>query len=126
MIITIFILFNLLGFIAGASNGLMDLIQFHWNEAPEFMKKKSNFWNPKESWKRKYKDNDPKKEKTFIGKYATGFTDGWHMLKMIMKMSYSLAGSLPFYLIIGHWVIIPIGTFVLYIAFQFGFKSTYK
>lgn len=126
MILGIFILFNLLVFIAGASNGLMDLIHFHWSEAPEFMKKKPIFWNPKESWKNKNRHKN-KVVRLLFRTILVSMTDGWHLLKFIMKSCIALASS--FYVFVPMDFIglaIPFGFAMFYIAFQFGFKSTYK
>tara|TARA_X000001382_G_scaffold25412_3_gene15998 strand:+ start:7470 stop:7844 length:375 start_codon:yes stop_codon:yes gene_type:complete len=81
MLIAISLLFTL---IAGAANGIMDLINFHWHRAPEFMQKNYQFWNPEISWKNKW-NTETGKEK-FLGS-STIFaflTDGWHLMKTIM------------------------------------------
>lgn len=119
----------LFALVAGMANGWMDLITFHFYLAPKFMTRNNNFWNPKESWKNKYKYRDSKNEKTFIGKYFTGLTDGWHFLKLIMKWSFIFMAIS--YGVIGIYfdttiIRLTIDPVLLYLAFQSGFKITYK
>ena len=75
----------LLIFFAGASEAIMDKLQFHFDKSifSNKDKYKQLFWNPIESWKNKWKE-DLKTEK-FIGS-STIFvftTDAWHLFKFI-------------------------------------------
>lgn len=61
-------------FAAGAFEGVMDGLQFHYD-------KPDQFWNPDISWQNKYKGRNTENGKTFAGKYFVAATDGWHMMK---------------------------------------------
>jgi hypothetical protein len=73
-------------FLAGASEGVMDKINFHYfksifREEDKFNQK---FWNPEISWENKYKDivnYEPK----FWGSttFFVAFTDAWHFFQLI-------------------------------------------
>lgn len=108
----------------------MDRMQFHWNKAPKWMRDNGHFWNPLVTWKNKYEDGNPKKGMTFKGRFLTGLTDGWHLLKMLMKfmiiaaiVSYPGSEGIVFNTLLLRLIIDPV---LLYLAFQGGFKLTYK
>jgi hypothetical protein len=46
------------------------------------------FWNPNLSWRNKYKNGDPSNgEKFFLSKsLLVGFTDAWHMFKLLRTL----------------------------------------
>lgn len=77
--------------IAGAANGLMDRISFHYNTIPESWN--DQFWNPKESWRNKWKNGDHTQGERFpfSSTLLVGFTDAWHILKEIMITALCLA-----------------------------------
>lgn len=109
---------------------MMDRINFHFHTVPDWMWERSNYWNLDKSWKNKYKDRDQHQGLTFLGKWMTGLTDGWHLLKMIMKfmiiaaiVSYPGADGIYYNEIALRLIIDPI---LLYLAFQGGFRLTYK
>lgn len=91
--------------IAGLANGFMDKMQFHYStsvfpqtEQETYWGKGPQFWNPRESWKNKYKDWDGgDRRPAFLG--STGplvfLTDGWHLFQMIMLTCYQLAIAIP-------------------------------
>jgi hypothetical protein len=81
--------------LSGVSEAIMDKIQFHWSKTifainPD--KYKPLFWNPKLSWKNKYKDAEtlePKfKGSTTIFVFTT---DAWHLFKFLKNTSIFLA-----------------------------------
>jgi len=61
-------------FAAGAFEGVMDHLQFHYD-------KPNQFWNPSTSWRNKYRNRDVSQGMTFRGKYLVFTTDGWHLMK---------------------------------------------
>lgn len=70
-----------LTFIAGASKGVADKLQFHYYEVKEiFPNINDNFWNPDISYKNKWKNGDPMQGEAFWGssRWFVCFTDGWH------------------------------------------------
>lgn len=76
--------------ISGCANGVMDTLQFHYSESIYAEFKNQQYWNPKISWKNKYKSDvegnllRPLKPK-FIGSvtFFVWTTDAWHFFKMI-------------------------------------------
>lgn len=80
-------------FIAGAANGVMDTLQFHYSGSvfsnPDMFDQE--WWNPKISFKGKYKDwdNGHKEEAFFLSKTVLVFiTDAWHFFQFIMLACY--------------------------------------
>lgn len=67
---------------ASISKAVMDKIQFHYSNSV-FNKENPLFWNPKESWKNKWKDRDKSNGERFFGS-STIFvflTDAWHLFQ---------------------------------------------
>ena len=80
--------------ISAAANGLYDRIQFHWNLTPTWIAERPNFWNPKISWKNKYK-KDLETPNFFLSTTLLVFlTDGIHLLEFIRVNSIVIAISL--------------------------------
>lgn len=79
--------------LAAVCNALMDTIQFHWYKFRWKDKVNVNFWNPITSWKNKYIDKDIDKGLRHKGwlSWLSNFTDAWHILKMIMIVSFALS-----------------------------------
>lgn len=84
--------------ISGASEAVMDKIQFHF-EKSIFSKSKYNslFWNPSISWKNKYESIETLKPK-FWGSttYFVFLTDAWHLFKFFKNTFIFVAISLAF------------------------------
>lgn len=87
--ITLFLLF-----LAGALNATMDVLSFRYKTSI-FSKypKLQEFFNPEESWVNKYKDNNPELGPKFFGSktFLVFLTDAWHLAKMLMITSFTLA-----------------------------------
>lgn len=79
-----FILF----FLAGICEAIMDKLQFHYDVSVFKYFKNQYFWNPNLSWRNKYKNGDPSNgEKFFLSKsLLVGFTDAWHMFKLLRTL----------------------------------------
>lgn len=80
--------------IAGAANGIMDRIQHHYYTMPESWNEQ--FWNPKESWRNKWKNGDHTQGEKFLfsSTFLVGLTDGWHLMKSIMLSAIALSITL--------------------------------
>jgi len=78
-------------FLAGAANGIMDLLQFHYLSSIFSTFKKQKFWNPQLSWENKwiwtYENSrgwpTPVKKEKFWGssRWFVFITDGWHLVQ---------------------------------------------
>jgi hypothetical protein len=80
-------------FTAGAADGMRETIQHHYNSdfKRKFPKANDQFWDPKISWKNKYKNGDPEKGEKFLGS-STLFvwtTDGYHLLRTTENLCYA-------------------------------------
>ena len=64
--------------IAGIANAIMDYLQFHYYSL-------NQFWNPRLSWRNKYKHGEKKygEKFPFSTTILVSFTDGWHLLQMV-------------------------------------------
>lgn len=72
----------------------MDMLQFKYEQSIFAELNRPQFWNPALSWKNKYEDYDKGElgEKFFGSKSVLVFlTDGWHLLKVGMLSSLSIA-----------------------------------
>lgn len=78
-----------LSFVAGASWGLHETLQHHW---PAFERKhpgaNPQWWNPDESWRKKYRGGDPERGRTGV---PVQFTDAKHLL--VLAHNTTLFGS---------------------------------
>ena len=77
--------------ITGLSNGIMDMISFHFDES--IFKKYPEFCNPAISWRNKYKSDLQTERFPFSTSFLVCFTDLWHLCKEIMISSLCLAAA---------------------------------
>lgn len=100
-------------FAAGAFEGVMDGLQFHYD-------KPNQFWNPDISWQNKYRNRDVSQGMTFRGKYLVFTTDGWHLMKFGRNVTFFTALALKSggkrkkwyvfaYEAVGYWAINRVG-----------------
>jgi hypothetical protein len=77
--------------IAAISKAIQDKIQFHFDRS--IFKNLGTFWNPSESWKRKYKNNDPTQGPAFLGSTTifVSLTDAWHLFGLVRNFSLVLS-----------------------------------
>jgi hypothetical protein len=64
--------------ISAVANAIMDYLQFHYYSL-------NQFWNPRLSWRNKYKHGEKKYGEKFL--FSTtilvSFTDGWHLMQNV-------------------------------------------
>ena len=74
--------------IAGLSEAIMDVLQFHYMKSPFRNFKNNIFWDPEISWRNKYKKGDPSQGPRFLGSKTlfVGLTDAWHLFKTIRTL----------------------------------------
>lgn len=118
--LVIFIICNVLLLLAGMANGVMDKLQFHYGksifpqtEAEKLFGLGPGFWNPKQSWKHKYKNYPTDQRPRFPGAktWLSWLTDGWHFFQMVMFTSFQLAIALPVVYALGWsywWVLVAL------------------
>ena len=78
-------------FMAGFFKSVMDVLQFKFHTS--VFRNLGTWWNPKESWKFKYKNNDPEQGEKFPGfkTVLVWITDAWHFFQFWMKTCLELA-----------------------------------
>ncbi len=120
--------------LAGVCNGVMDTLQFHFGSSI-FTGKKALFWDPKISWRNKYKNGDPQQGPRFIGSTTifVALTDGWHLFKAFylacLRTALVLLGSLffsfsdQFWINTAAWLVVWIALIFIHSA---GFHLTYS
>lgn len=103
--------------IAGISEAIMDTLAHHFEESI-FSQLNPNYWNPVLSGGNKWLDGDKTKGERFFmsSTLLVGFTEGWHLFKMIRTLS----------IFIGFTFLIGWGSLFLMIAFKFTFTIFYK
>lgn len=82
--------------VSGASNGVMDTLQFHYSGSvfAELPAEKQQYWNPNLSWKNKYADwrgGDKSAAFPFSKTALVFLTDGWHFFQFVMLTMWSIA-----------------------------------
>ena len=78
--------------VAAFFNAIIDSVSFRFNGSI-FANRNPLFWNPKKSWRNKWKNGNPDEGEKFIGS-STVFvlwTDAWHLFKSMMLSSMTLA-----------------------------------
>lgn len=113
--------------LAAFCKGIMDTLQFHFAQS-SFAYRNPLFWNPKQSWKNKYKNGDPELGPKFplSTTWLVFLTDAWHLFQAVMLAAYRtvlvLLASLFFDLELWIWGLIWIG---LSLVFSSGFHLSY-
>lgn len=110
-------------FLFGCADGITDHLQFHYKKG-DF--ENDLFWNPKESWKNKYKDGNPDLGEKFFGSttFLVWTTDAWHLFKTI-KVSI-IQFLVAFLLLRGkRWYWVLIGLFGAKLVVGAGFHLFY-
>ena len=76
---------------SGYADGAADVMQFKYDRSvfPQKGQKGYGFWNPKISWRNKYKNGDPKQGDKFLlsSSSLVFITDSWHLSKTIRNIS---------------------------------------
>lgn len=98
--------------LAGAAEGVMDHLQFHYDGSHPF-------WLPSISWKNKYRNRNPANGVSFRGSFLVFTTDGWHLMKWIRNLT--LFASLFFICPVIWWM--PAAAWTIN---RIGFNLTYK
>lgn len=107
-----YIIVGILIVTAAISKAIQDKIQFHFDRS--IFKNLGAFWNPSESWKRKYKNNDPTQGPAFPGSTTifVSLTDAWHLFGLVRNFSLVLSIAV---ISANYWVLL------YYILFIFTF-----
>lgn len=74
--------------LAAVSESVMDKLQFHFERSVFARLKNKQWWNPKTSWRNKWKNgNKEEGEKFFLSSTIFVFTtDAWHLFKTIRNL----------------------------------------
>lgn len=82
-------------FAAGTVDGFSENLKWKYYKFENtFPNAKREFWDPRESWRNKWKNGDPSQGERFLGSSTifVGATDGYHMLnttsRFLLKASY--------------------------------------
>jgi len=120
-VLTITLVFLLI-FTSAVCKSIQDKIQFHFEKS--VFKNLGDFWNPKESWKRKYKNLDPGQGEWFPGSTTifVSLTDAWHLFGFIRNFSLILSLAL----VTGNLLFLffyPLFTGVFHVFYTYLFKK---
>jgi len=112
----------LLMLIAGSFNGVMDTLAHH-HSISIFKNRSPYSFFGKQSWVRKYKENNYELGPRFLGSttFLVFLTDGWHLFQFLMKLA--IVGSVVTYNPIwymGTWVPIDIASLLAIVGY-YGF-----
>jgi hypothetical protein len=88
------IIIVILLFMSGAFfNSIMDVLQFRYEKSIFKNNVNQQFFNPKISWRNKWKDGDPEKGEAYPGSSTVFvlFTDAWHLAQFFMFTCFEAA-----------------------------------
>jgi F0F1-type ATP synthase membrane subunit c/vacuolar-type H+-ATPase subunit K len=119
-----YILVGLLIALAAISKAIQDKLQFHFEKS--IFKNLGDFWSPKTSWKRKWKNGDKKQGEAFFlsSTLLVSLTDAWHLFGLVRNFSLIFAlsiATLNFWLLLGY--LLFIGVFHLFFTYIFEVKK---
>jgi len=79
-----------LSLVLGITKSIQDKLLFHFDNS--VFKRLGNWWNPKESWKNKWKEGDKSKGERFFlsSTWLVSLTDAWHFFGLIRNFSIFL------------------------------------
>ena len=79
-----------LSLVLGITKGIQDKLLFHFDTS--IFKSLGNWWNPKESWKNKWKEGDKSKGERFFlsSTLLVSLTDAWHFFGLVRNFSIYL------------------------------------
>lgn len=113
--------------LAGASEGVMDTLQFHYTSSRFYYLNNKTFWSSQISWVNKYKNNNPTMGVKFLGSTTifVGLTNAWYLFKLFINLSIFF--GIFFIVIIPSSIIITL-IYILIIRIVFGllFSLFYK
>lgn len=122
--------------LAGAANGVMDTLQFHYSasvfprgEDETLLGRDRQFWDPDQSWRNKYREWPHDKRPAFVGAttYFVFLTDGWHLAQMIMLTAFQLGLLLPLgWRYRWRWWHLVLGLLVAKVVFGGAFQLLYS
>ena len=109
--------------LAGIAEAIMDTLQFHFHRS-WFGLLKPSFWDPSESWKNKYKLNDPAYGPKFFGSTTifVGLTDAWHLFKLLRNLFFFTGIFFIAYNYTGFWNALQ---YVILARIVFGLSFTF-
>lgn len=120
---TEFIIVLIMLVMAGASNAVMDVLRFRYSTSVFVYYKNQQWWNPKVSWRNKWKDGDSMKGERYWGssRWFVRFTDAWHFFQGMMFTLFM--ACIVLYKPVFHWAVDFI---VMYFVFTSSFQLFYS
>jgi len=108
-----------LSLVLGITKGIQDKLLFHFDTS--VFKRLGNWWNPKESWKNKWKDGDKSKGERFFlsSTWLVSLTDAWHFFGLIRNFSIFLIIALIVDWKFIFFYFLFVGTFHLFFTYVF-------
>lgn len=116
-------------FVAGSFEGTAETLKWHYDKFEKrFSNSNSKYWNPEESWTRKYKDGNPINGPAYFGSttFLVWTTDGYH-LSRTTKNTLLLVGMLFTPDLKGQrWWVYLVKASVYSASYMLGFHLTYS
>ncbi len=114
--------------LSGIAEAIMDTLQFHYDNSIFKKFKNQRFWYPGFSWMNKWKDGDPKNGERFLGSSTifVGFTDAWHLFKLIHNQTLFLGLLFIVGLSLNYILWFSIARILFGLAFSLVFKYVVK
>jgi hypothetical protein len=125
-----FLIMAALILLAGAANAVMDSLQFHYEKSifplgpnDKLLGKKRHWWDPRVSWRNKYKDGISSRGPAFLGSTTVfvSITDAWHLAQEIMLAAFALAIAWPIARDMKWW-----GILLVFLAVRVLFGTTFN
>jgi len=115
-------------FLAGALEGTSETLKWHYGDFEEFFPgANKNFWNPKYSWKNKYKNQNKEEGPKFPGSntFLVWTTDGYHAVRFARNVMLTTTLALHPLHKKKKWYNYALDIAVHTLAYQVGFHATY-
>jgi hypothetical protein len=124
------IIIVILLFMSGAFfNSIMDVLQFRYEKSIFKNNVNQQFFNPKISWRNKWKDGDPEKGEAYPGSSTVFvlFTDAWHLAQFLMFTCFEVAVIFLLYKLYRfNWYILALIFLGMKVVFGMTFELFFK
>lgn len=107
--------------LAGIANSIMDTVMFRYPSSI-FNRYDANWWDPRVSWRNKWKNGDPTQGEKYWGssRWFVRFTDAWHFYQGMMFTGF--IGAIVMYGTLFNFLLDFV---ILYLAFSVTFSVFY-
>jgi len=114
-------------FTAGALDGGVEVLRFHYDKVDSKLNLNDQFWNPNISHTNKYKNGDPSQGEAYFGSttFLIASTDGYHLLRFFQHQAI-IAGAVFSFRKGQKWWMYTVDIVVCTVIYCIGFNLSYE